>query len=671
MAAELRLTELKAQLEQEETKRREKFADVERRKKDGRDPDYVFNVVLIGDSNVGKTSLRHRYVNNAFLDPAPSDTMVPDKLEKYVILLYACEPFLARLDIWDTNGREQSLKNMSELYARMDGVMFVYDVTNKQSVINIQQLYADVQNVKNEMSHMVIGTKCDLVDEQLNTSEDQKRRKKDIEDTTHEFFESIEDLLITSAHQFYNTSAKTGKHVEIAFQNIAKFMLERKRYNMRQAAKPVEQQGKRYQLGGGKVSSTAPLRVNAGVEPEHILYDHLFTVVVVGANRAGKSCLIKRYIYNEYNDGYISTLGTAFTVKNLRLENSGKPLTVKLMIYDATPDNMFIPASYYKEAHGYIIVFDPGNENGAQSIADWAGLIQQKRGKPTAPRVLVAAKADVSVARADAAEIWSNYKAQDEPDIISVSAKANTNVDKPFFQLALMLLKNIEKLDVSDTRRSASVDPVIPFSSALLRMQDAAAMMVATVNRTLDEPVLKEYIALFNQQIRSAANIPHGKTDFAIIDIALHPKSPKPRLFKYPYGATLQNIKRFTRFVCPLFGLGETPVMAEFTHVPENANWPYKLTIVFIKVGPDFDEDAYVKNIIGQMLQSGDRLDGGAPNRETNPFKILAAENYQDQVDINVLQQHQHTITSFKDYIAIHKELWTIFFSLNNIDFNF
>jgi small GTP-binding protein len=667
MAAELRLAELNAQLEQEEKKRREKFADVERRRTDGRDPDYVFNVVLIGDSNVGKTSLRHRYVNNTFLDPAPSDTVIPDKLEKYVSLMYACEPFLARLDIWDTNGLEQSSKNMSELYTRMDGVMFVYDVTNKQSVINIRQLYADVQNVKKEMTHMVIGTKCDLVDEQLNTPEDQKRRKKDIEDTTHEFFESI-DHLVTSTRQFCKTSAKNGENVEIAFEYIASLMLERKRYNMLQAAKPVEQQRKRQ--GGGKVNPTAPLRVNAGVEPEHIPYDHLFRVVVVGANHAGKSCLIKRYIFNEYNDWYISTLGFAFTVKNLRLKNNGNPLAVKLMIYDAKPENMFIPASYYKEADGYIIVFDPGNKNGARSIAEWADLTQT-RGKTGVPRVLVAAKADVSVARADAAEIWSKYKAQDEPDIISVSAKTNTNVDEPFFQLAAMLLKKVEKPDVPDTRRSASADPVIPFSSALLRTQNAAAMMVATVDRTLNEPVLKEYITLFNQRIRSAANIPDDKNDFAIIDITLPEKSQKPRLFQYPYGATLQNIKNFTRFVCPLFGLGETPIMAEFTHVPENANWPYRLTIVFVKVGPDFDEDAYVKNIISQMLKSGDRLDGGAPNRETNPFKILAAENYQDQVDINVLQQHQHTITSVKDYIAIHKELWTRFFSIQNIDFNF
>ena len=93
-------------------------------------------------------------------------------------------------------------------------------------------------------------------------------------------------------------------------------------------------------------------------------YDYLFKVLLIGDSGVGKSCILLRFADETYTESHISTIGVDFKIKTIELE--GK--VVKLQIWDTAGQERFrtITSSYYRGAHGIIIVYDillVGNKN--------------------------------------------------------------------------------------------------------------------------------------------------------------------------------------------------------------------------------------------------------------------------------------------------------------------
>ena len=169
--------------------------------------DKTCQLLIIGDTAVGKTSIISRYANGTFKE----EYIVTVGLD-YSIKQEIIDDKSIQIKIWDTAGQER-FKSLTQNYFRnAEGVILTFDVTSTESFGNLKYWISSFkENMEKKnifIPVIIIGNKIDLVDSREINKEDAEKFSKE------------------KNYKYFETSAKTGEGVDEAIKELVNQVLK-------------------------------------------------------------------------------------------------------------------------------------------------------------------------------------------------------------------------------------------------------------------------------------------------------------------------------------------------------------------------------------------------------------------------------------------------------------
>jgi len=160
--------------------------------------DYLFKVVLIGDSGVGKSNLLSRFTRNEFNIESKSTIGVEFATKSITI-----DGNIIKAQIWDTAGQERYRAITSAYYRGAVGALLVYDISKYNTFENVERWLNELKDhAAPEIVVMLVGNKSDM------------RHNRAVGQEDAEAFAKRHSLA------FIETSALDSSNVELAFHRI-------------------------------------------------------------------------------------------------------------------------------------------------------------------------------------------------------------------------------------------------------------------------------------------------------------------------------------------------------------------------------------------------------------------------------------------------------------------
>jgi Ras-related protein Rab-1A len=191
--------------------------------------------------------------------------------------------------------------------------------------------------------------------------------------------------------------------------------------------------------------------------------------LIIGDSGVGKSCLLLRFSDDIFTDSFISTIGVDFKIRTVTIGG----LKIKLQIWDtvclsfivcvcAKRANLVsleflkclqagqerfrtITSSYYRGAHGIIVVYDVTDQKSFDNIKKWLKEIDTFAGGQV-QKLLVGNKCDLVNERTVTTENGQSLADSLKIPFVETSAKDSTNVEEAF----LMMAKDIKEHSARD-----------------------------------------------------------------------------------------------------------------------------------------------------------------------------------------------------------------------------
>ncbi|KAJ1981573.1 ras GTPase [Dimargaris xerosporica] len=222
--------------------------------------------------------------------------------------------------------------------------------------------------------------------------------------------------------------------------------------------------------------------------------DYLFKLLLIGDSGVGKSCLLLRFADDTYTESYISTIGVDFKIRTIELE--GK--TVKLQIWrgevrhltwsaDGQYAHLFTPfargmtvaigagggymqwdtagqerfrtitSSYYRGAHGIIVVYDVTDNDTFSNVKQWLQEIDRYASEGVS-KLLVGNKSDLEDKKVVEYTVAKEFADELGVPFLETSAKDSTNVEQAFLTMAKQIKDIMDAVPASSQKDKKSIN---------------------------------------------------------------------------------------------------------------------------------------------------------------------------------------------------------------------
>ena len=167
---------------------------------------YEAKIITLGDTGVGKTNFILRFIDDKFLINHFSTFGIDYKFQNVELE----NGNKIRFKIYDTAGQERFRSISHNYIKKANGILLMYEISSKESFNNIEKWMETInENCGNKMVIVLIGTKCDLIEERVINKEEGK------------------SLAQKYGIHFFEISSKDNINIEKAFYDIAEQIIEK------------------------------------------------------------------------------------------------------------------------------------------------------------------------------------------------------------------------------------------------------------------------------------------------------------------------------------------------------------------------------------------------------------------------------------------------------------
>jgi Ras-related protein Rab-1A len=165
--------------------------------------DYLFKIIIIGDSGIGKSAILFRFADDLYNDGYISTIGVDFKIRTILV-----NGKIVKLQIWDTAGQER-FRTITTSYYRGSHIIFMcYDITDRKTFSNLNMWKNEIKKFANLNIKVVLcGTKMDL---------SSQRQVSEEEGNT---------FAINNGYTFFEVSAKYNKNIDELFEKTSEELL--------------------------------------------------------------------------------------------------------------------------------------------------------------------------------------------------------------------------------------------------------------------------------------------------------------------------------------------------------------------------------------------------------------------------------------------------------------
>jgi len=167
-----------------------------------------------------------------------------------------------------------------------------------------------------------------------------------------------------------------------------------------------------------------------------------FKFIIIGPSSVGKSCILTQFTQNYFDDTHNLTVGVEFGTYNTEIEGN----SVKLSIWDTCGQESFrsITASYYRGAHGVLLVYDVTRRQSFEHMTSWLEEIRMNS-DPNVTIALCGNKCDLS-SREVSVEEGETFSQTNKIDVFfETSAKQNMNIQEAFLKVSHIIYDKYKK----------------------------------------------------------------------------------------------------------------------------------------------------------------------------------------------------------------------------------